>query len=467
MELTEEVARFVVDTKLASVPSEVQAIALDHIADHYGVALAGSREPSTAIVRSLAPTGDARLGVAHAVGTGEILSTPGAALVNGVAAHALDYDDTQLSTSTEGVYGLLTHPTTPVMAAASAVADETGASGADLLLAYLVGTEVACRLADAANPRHYQHGFHSTGTIGAFGAAAAAARLYGLDVDGARTALGITASLAGGVRENFGTMTKPLNAGRAAENGVWAARLARAGFTASPVSLEARRGYLQAAAGGFTPERVQGLLGRPWFLQSPGVSVKPYPSGSLSHPAQDVAIELVRAHDIPPEQVARVVVGTNSNVPNALIYSRPTTGLEAKFSMQFCMTMAVLRRRAGLQEFTDAEVRKPDVLAFLPRCELVVDPELEAMGYQHVRSRVRIELTDGRVLTGEAEWAHGYPTLPLDRDALFAKFRDCAEGTLGPDEARAAFDAIYALPAAPSARDLLAALWPSGRRTMA
>lgn len=467
MALTEEVARFVTSTTLDSVPSHVRAIALDHMADHYGVALAGSREESTAIVRSLAAPAGERLGGAHAVGTGELLGTPSAALVNGVAAHALDFDDTQLSTSPDGVYGLLTHPTTPVLAAASAVADEIGASGADLLLAYVLGVEVACRLADAANPRHYQDGFHSTGTLGAFGAAAAAARLYGLDTDHTRMALGIAASLAAGVRENFGTMSKPLNAGRAAENGVWAARLARAGFTASPVALEARRGYLHAAAGGYTPERIEGRLGQPWFLETPGVSIKPYPSGSLSHPAQDVALAVVREHDVRPDQVARIVVGTNSNVPNALIHSRPHTGLEAKFSMQFCMAMAVLRRRAGLAEFTDAEVHRPDVVAFLPRCELEVDPELEAMGYQHVRSRVRIELTDGRVLSGEAEWAHGYPTMPLDRDGLWDKFLDCATGTLEPGTARAAFDAVYALPTAAHARDILAPLWTASEHATA
>jgi 2-methylcitrate dehydratase PrpD len=459
LDLTEEVAGFVVTTRPEAVGPAVRAIALDHIADHFGVALAGSRERSTAIVRSLAPAADARLGSAHAVGTGETLATAAAALVNGVAAHALDYDDTQLSTSTEGVYGLLTHPSTPVMSAATAVAEETGASGEALLVAYTIGVEVACRLADAAHPRHYQDGFHSTGTIGAFGATAAAARLYGLDVERTRMALGIAASLAAGVRENFGTMTKPLNAGRAAENGVVAARLARAGFTASQVALEARRGYLHAAAGGYEPGRIHDRLGRPWFLESPGVSIKPYPSGSLSHPAQDVAIALVVDNDVRPEDVERIVVGTNSNVPNALIHTRPRTGLEAKFSMQFCMAMAVLRRRAGLREFTDEEVQKPDVQALLPRCELVVDPELEALGYQHVRSRVRIELKDGRVLTGEAEWAHGYPTLPLDRAALFAKFRDCAEGTLDAERARRAFDAVYTLASAARAAEALAPLW--------
>jgi 2-methylcitrate dehydratase PrpD len=459
LSLTEEIARFAAAIRPEDVDAEVRAIALDHIVDHFGVALAGSREPCTAIVRSLAPPASPSLGAAHAVGTGEHLGTEAAALVNGVAAHALDYDDTQLSTSPEGVYGLLTHPTTPVMAAAGAVAEETGASGLDLLIAYVVGVEVACRLADSIHPRHYQDGFHSTGTLGTFGAAVAASRLYGLDEAGMRAALGVAASLAAGVRENFGTMTKPLNAGRAAQNGVAAARLARAGFTASGQALEGRRGFLHAAAGGYNPERIRGRLGRPWFLHTPGVSIKPYPSGSLSHPAQDVALALVQEHDVHPEDVERVVVGTNSNVPNALIYSRPTTGLEAKFSMPFCMTMAVLRRRAGLREFTDEEVRRPDVQAFLPRCTLVVDPELEAMGYQHVRSRVRIELSDGRVLQGEAEWARGYPTNPLDREALLAKFLDCAHGTMEEKEARKVFEAVRDLPSAARAADRLAPLW--------
>ena len=456
--ITRAVAEFALATKWEDIPDDVVAIAIDHILDTYGVMLSGVDEETARIVREVFRGSD---GDALVVGTGARRDAISAALVNGVAGHALDYDDTQLSTSVEGVYGLLTHPSVPVLAAVTSIAEDRGASGADLVTAFVVGVEVACRVADAISPRHYQAGFHSTGTIGAIGAAAGAAYLLGLDETRVRMALGIAASMSSGLRENFGTMTKPLHSGRAGQSGVSAALLAERGFTASEEILEAPRGFFSAAGGGFRAEMVTGKLGKPFFLVDPGVSIKPYPSGSLSHPAQDLILDFVIANDLHPEDVKRIEVGTNSNVLNALIHHRPTTGLQGKFSMEYCMATAVIRRRAGLAEFTDQGVNDPAIQAFIPLVDVIVDPRLEAMGYQHVRSRVRVETVGGDVYEGEAEWAQGYPSKPLTPDQLAGKFRDCGREILGDERAWAAIEGIRKLPLAARAGDVIGLLDPT------
>lgn len=453
--VTSEIAEFVATTGWDQLPREVVERSSDHVLDSFGVMVAGSTERCSEIVRRVtsAPRGPASM-----VGLPEGTSPAAASLANGVAGHALDFDDTQLSTSPQAVYGLLTHPSVPVLAAVAALGEERGATGAEVLVAFVVGVEVACRVADAINPRHYQAGFHSTGTAGTVGATAGACRILGLDQETVARALGIGASLGAGLRENFGTMTKPLHSGRAAQNGVLAALLAEGGFTASTSVLEADRGFFQAAGGGFRQEKISGMLGRPFFFVSPGVSIKPYPSGSLSHPAQDLVLDLVSEHDVAPNDVVELIVGTNSNVPNALIHHRPTTGLEGKFSMEYCMATGVVRRRASIQDFTDEAVRAPEIQAFLPKVTLVVDPELEALGYQHVRTRLQLRTASGRVLERETEWARGYPQNPLSPERLSAKFLDCAGPVLGSARADEALAALAGLAKVDDIRTVLSVL---------
>lgn len=440
MGVTREIAQFVLE--VPSVPEEVRERATVHLVDGVGVMLAGAAAESGRIVREhLREVG----GNPQAAVVGSRLRAPLqlAAWANGVAAHALDYDDTQLTTDPRSVYGLLTHPTAPVLPAALAAAEHVGASGAELLDAYIVGVEVACRTADAVDPRHYQEGFHSTGTLGTFGACAAALRLLGCNLDQALRALGLAASMAAGLRENFGTMTKPFHAGRAAENGLLAVLLARRGWTAATDILESKRGFYRAAAGGFDPSKIEGKLGNPFFFQSPGISIKPYPSGSLSHPAQDVLLELVREHDVRPEEVARIEVGVNSHVPNALIHTRPQTALEAKFSLQFQMAVGVVDRRAGLAQFTNERVRDPQVRALMECVHVYVDPEIEALGYNEMRMKVSIHLRDGRVLSGQANMARGHPRNPLSRQEVSEKFLECAALVMPQERARRLLDALW------------------------
>jgi 2-methylcitrate dehydratase PrpD len=422
--LTEELASFVHKTSYRDIASEVVRLARGFILDGLGVIVAGSTEKGSRIVQEYVR----RMGgVAEATIVGARCAAPAAkaALVNGVSGHAMDYDDTQLSTSRESVYGLLTHPTTPVLAAVLAAGERENISGKEMLLVYILGVEVECRVADAIDPRHYQSGFHSTATIGGLGAAMAIGKILRLKKEPLLRTLGIAASMASGLRENFGTMTKPLHAGRSAENGVTAAELAARGFTSAINIIEARRGFFNAMAGGGDASKIAGRLGNPYFMIEPGISIKPYPSGSLSHPAQDVILDLVRQHDLRPGDIDSVVVGTNSNVPNALIYPMPKTALEGKFSIPFCMAIAILERKAGIAQFTDRKVRDPRVVELMKRVTLVVDPELEALGYDQVRSRVRVALKNGRTVEGRADVARGHPEKPMSWDELADKFRDC------------------------------------------
>jgi 2-methylcitrate dehydratase PrpD len=444
MSVTEYVADFTLGLRYEDIPDRVRELAKKHILDGYGLALSGHAEEGHAIMRRYAQ----RVSCAEEVivlGTPTRSSAEVAALVNGLAMHAMDFDDTQLSTNPESVYGLLTHPTTPVLGATSAIAEWIGASGRELLVAYVAGVEVACRTSDASNPRHYQKGFHSTGTFGAIGAVTGAGKLLGLSRDQLLYALGIAAALACGYRENFGTMSKPLHAGRAAEAGVLAARLASDGFTAAKNILEAKRGMYNASSDGYEPSRIDGKLGSPFFFEDPGVSIKPYPSGSLSHPGQDAVLELVREHDIRPQDVEEAIAGTNSAMPNALIYAMPESALEAKFSFPFLLAIAILRRRVGIPEFRDEVVRSAEVREMMRRCHHVVDEEIDARGFQHMDTRITIRLKDGRVLEKVESYATGHPKKPMSWDQVETKFLECAEHAIDRDRARLAAGMIWDL----------------------
>ena len=426
MGLTQAVARFVTTTKSRDLPHDVVQLARGFILDGVGVALAGSTDECARIVQTQIRHINGRR-ESSILGTSLRAPAPLAALANGVAGHAMDYDDTQLSTSREAVYGLLTHPTTPVLAAVLAIGETEKITGGEFVLAYILGVEVECRIADAIHPRHYQSGFHSTATMGGLGAATAVGKILRFKEEPLLRTFGIAASMASGLRENFGTMTKPLHAGRAAQNGLTAALLARDGFTAAPNILEARRGFFNAMAGGYDESKIVGHLGAPYFMKAPGISIKPYPSGSLSHPAQDLILDLVHQHDLTANNIAHIEVGTNANVPNALIYPMPKTALEGKFSIPFCMAIAVLERKAGIGQFTDRKVRDKKVVDLMKRVTLYVDDELEKLGYDQVRSRVRIKLINGEVIEGRYDVARGHPEKQMSWLELTDKFRDCAD----------------------------------------
>lgn len=430
--LTKQAAEFVVNTN--AVPEEVIETGKKSILDGIGLALSGSVAKSGELVKSYLSTLGIKDGPATVIGMGLKVPVRFAAFANGVGIHADDYDDTQLAVAKDRVYGLLTHPTAPALPAALAVAEALGASGAEAMRAYHLGVELECKIAEAINPRHYQHGFHATATCGTYAAAAAAAKLKGLDVEQTVRALGCAGSQSAGLRENFGTMMKPFHAGRSSESGVVAADFAELGWTTTDKILEAPRGFFQAAGGGFDADAIAGKLGAPWTFAFPGVSIKPHPSGSLTHPGMTELLRLIREHGIKAGDVERVDVGTNQNMPNALIHHRPKNELQAKFSMEFCMAILLLDGRGGLPEFTDEVVEREDVKAMIERVNFHVHPEAEAAGYDKMTTIIDIHLKDGRTISGRADFGKGSPANPMSYDECADKFRGCAEFARWPTD---------------------------------
>ncbi|HXF54304.1 MAG TPA: MmgE/PrpD family protein [Hyphomicrobiaceae bacterium] len=425
--LTRYVAGFIFVTRAADLPVAVLAHGKKSILDGLGLALSGSVAKSGELIRKHLAELGLGPGPATVIGSSLRVAPRFAAFANGVGIHADDYDDTQLAVAKDRVYGLLTHPTAPALPAALAVGEALGASGREVMLAYHLGVEVECKIAEAINPRHYQTGFHSTATCGTFAAAAAAGKLMGQDVETLQRSLSIAGSQSAGLRENFGTMTKPFHAGRAAESGVVAAQFAGLGWTATDRILEAPRGFFSAAGGGYDKGAIEGKLGNPWTFSEPGVSIKPHPSGSLTHPGMTLMLELIRKHDIKADEVQKVRVGTNHNMPNALIHHRPQNELQAKFSMEFCMAILLIERRAGLNEFTDEVVRRADVQQMIEKVDFVVDERAEAAGYHKMTTYIDIALKDGRTISGVADFGKGSPANPMTFEEVAAKFAECAE----------------------------------------
>lgn len=453
--LTRYVAGFIAETKLGDIPSDVIELGKKSLLDGIGLALAGSKLQTADILQTYMNSLRFGTGGASVIGTPGKLPPRFAAFVNGVAIHVEDFDDTQLAVAKDRVYGLLTHPTVPVLPAAFAVAENSQKSGKDLLLAYQLGVEVETKLAEAIAPRHYEDGFHSTGTCGVFGGATACAKLYGFDASKIERAFGIAASQASGLRENFGTMMKPFHAGHAAEIGVFSVELANLGWTAADGILEAPRGFFHAFGGTYDPAAIMDKLGKPWTFVNPGVSIKPFPSGSLTHPGMTEMLRLIRTEHIKAADVKEVEVGTNHNLPNALIHHHPTDALQAKFSMEFCMAILLLDGRAGLPQFTDAVVNRPDVQEMIRRIRFYVDPEAEAAGYDKMTTIIKIHLTDGRVIQGRADFGKGSPANPMSYEEVAEKLYGCAEFAGWPaDKSKRIVELVRNLEAEPDMRRL-------------
>jgi len=408
--ISDEVVNFILSGK--KLQQDVKARALEHIVDGVAVMLAGSR---TECVRKVAGFVKGKGGIpqSSAIGLGFKAYITDAALINGTSGHADDYDDSQLSTAPDRLYGLMTHPTVPVLAAALAVGEEKGSSGSEVLEAFVAGFEVECKLAETIKPAHYWKGFHTTATIGA------------LNEDELKASLGITASLTSGIRANFGTMTKPLHAGMAASNGVTACLLGREGFTANMSALDGRWGFMQITAGGSDPEMMMGKMGNPYAIVDPGATFKMYPCGCLGQPSMDTLLEIVTEEDLHVEDVREIRLKAGPNILEPLRYTAPVDDLQAKFSLQFALASVLLRRRAGLREYSMEWIMDPTLRTTMEKVKTIHDPEIAAMGVEKMRSVVEVELTDGRVIRRMATDARGTPEKPLKPHELEEKFMEC------------------------------------------
>jgi 2-methylcitrate dehydratase PrpD len=455
MSLTSEVVEFLL--RAESPPPEVRAKAVEHIVDGVAVMLAGSRTDCAGKLVGFVGERGGRPS-STVIGFGFKSSPSDAALVNGTSGHADDYDDTQLSTAPDRIYGLMTHPTVPVLAAALAVGEAMGCSGSELLDAFIAGFEVECKLAEAIRPEHYRRGFHSTATMGTFGACAAVGRLMGLEEEELRYSLGIAASLSSGIRANFGTMTKPLHAGMAASNGVVACMLGGRGFTSDLNALDGRWGFMEILGGGANPELMVGRMGNPYALVYPGATVKMYPCGSLGQPSMDALLEIVVEEDLRPEEVREIRLRAGPNILEPLRYPAPVDDLQAKFSLQFGLASILLRRRAGLREYSMEWVTDPALREAMGRVRTVHDEEVARMSVEKMRSVVEVELVDGRVIRRVADTARGAPEKPLKPYELDEKFRECASFTLDEGRAEEVLGLVRGLEGISSVGDLMGLL---------
>jgi 2-methylcitrate dehydratase PrpD len=394
------------------------------ILDTVGVTLAGSLEPCARIALRVS----ASSGPALVFGLAKRLSVTDAALVNGTASHALDFDD--CSNTLGG------HPSAPILPGLFALADAMPVSGRDFIAAYVAGFETETRIAHAVNFHHYDKGWHPTATLGVFGAAASASRLLGLTTAQTATALAIAASFSSGLKANFGTMTKPLHVGHCARNGVMAALLAREGMTASHDAFEHQQGFFNVfnGAGNFDADAVLRDWAEPLDIVMPGIAIKRYPCCGSTHPAIDAMLDVVHAHDLTPENVAHVVSWTH---PRRLAHTnRPTlrSALDAKFSVQYCLARALVDRQVVLSHFDDDAYLDPRVAAAMMRIEATPHPQMSPASIAHFGAEVTVTTTDGRRLAKAVDIAVGRTSEnPLPRAALEAKYRDCAGRALTAD----------------------------------
>lgn len=429
---TQSLANFVADTTINDIPPEVLEKSKEAIIDYTGVALYGSQHEVGERVAAYA-SGTYGPGPAQMFAR-ESISAPGAALANGAFGHAIDFDDTFES--------IVIHPSSPVFAAACAMGEDTDATGSDVLTAYVVGVDTAYRTGHSTYPSHYDNGWHSTGTVGTFGATAAAASILDLSAEEICSAFGIAASCSSSLKKNFGTMTKPLHAGHAGEMGVRAALLAHRGFTSDSAVFEGGLGYGNVMTVGDTydPSAITDDLKTEWAVMD--IGYKPYPSGVITHAAMDALRDIVIDNDIAPGDVESIVVSLDDAASEMLHHEDPQNALEAKFSIEFCLASVLRVRDPGIHEFTDEYVTAPETRAEMEKISRDFEPNLFGGNFANYAARVTIVTTSSEEFTTEEKFAPGHPNNPISQERLEAKFRECVATVISEEEADDILDVI-------------------------
>jgi 2-methylcitrate dehydratase PrpD len=441
MAITRELASFVARARFEALPEGVVDRAKICILDWLGVALAGSLEPPSKIVASIVRDMGGKE-ESTVIGTGIRTTSINAALANGVAGHAVELDDINEDS--------IVHPAAPVAPAALAIAEREDLSGVDLLTAVVVGYEVENRIGRAMNPSHYQY-WHATGTCGTFGAAAAAGKLLGLDEDGMVRAFGIAGTQAAGLVEVFGTMSKPLNPGKAAMNGVIAAILAKGGFTAPDAILEAERGYFRAASKESGLDKVVEGLGKDYQIME--TIFKRHASCGHTHAPLDAVLEIAERYGVRAEDVEEVRVGTYP-IAVELVGGNyaPRTPSEAKFSLPYCVAVALIYGKAGLEEFSVERLADPKIRELSSRVKVHVDPE-----FADVRlgsAKVELIAKGGREYSSRVDVPKGYPKNPMTKAELEAKFESLASLVLAQGRIEDVMKTVGSLERVGSVREL-------------
>ena len=442
--VTDTLAQFVTKTEFAAIPEEALANAKMHLLDTLGVALAGTREPVAGIAldycKRIGPVDESTIW-----GTKSKAAAPTAAFANGLLSHALDYDDWD-------AFIHVGHPTSMLLGAGLSIGESTGASGEELLKAYVLGIEVMCKLA-ANCPNLQDRGFHSTPVWGSLGAAVACASLVKLDTGQLKAALGIAASAAGGIHRQQGSMVKPFHAGNAARNGAEAALLARSGFTADTAILEAPRGFCDTFFGPATCDYEQMIenIGQPFFLESPGLGLKWHPCSAPQFLAADAALHLKHEHQIEYEDVARIEV----RIP-PLRYQRHyaaevKTGLRGKFAINYVVALCMLDGKLELATFTDEKVNQAKVQQALGKVKVICDDSIPEPGPY---CPVSVDLKSGARHSFTARIAKGDPRNPMTETEVIEKFRSNAKLAISENQAEKLGAAVRNLETLPTVKEL-------------
>ena len=412
--ITRTIADWVINSRSSDIPAAVRKEATRSVVNSVAATVGGSADDTISVaIRALKPFSGSP--TASLFGRTDRFDALNAALINGISSHVLDYDDTELRT--------IIHPAGLVASALFALASTHPISGAEFLHAFVLGTEVECRLGNAIYPSHYDLGWHITATCGVFGAAAACGKILGLDSQKMVWALGTASVQAGGLKVVFGSMGKAFQVGRAAQNGLLSAVLAAQGFTSSDVPLEGTDGYFHAASLHHDDSELTKDLGAHYEISTN--TYKPFPCGIVIHPSIDAAIQIHNEQHLKPEQIASVAVRGNPLVLELTGKDSPHTGLEGKFSVYHSVAIALIRGHVGLAEYTDNAVQDPTVVALRQKVKVTVDPAVHSE-----EAFLTIKTTDGRTFEKHVEHAVGSLARPMSDADLEVKYHGLVDTIL-------------------------------------
>jgi 2-methylcitrate dehydratase PrpD len=448
MSETQILAAYLVSARLADIPSDVQHEAKRSILNVLGCAIGGSPHPAVDLaIRALGPFSGER--TAAVIGRAERLDPLHASLMNGISSHVEDYDDT-----TPKNYS---HTSSPVASALFAYASANPVRGRDFVEAFILGFEAASRVGNAVYPSHYDVGWHMTGTIGGFGAAAAVGKLIGLSVQQMVWALGLAATQSAGLREMFGSMGKAFHPGRSAQNGYAAALLANAGFTAGERSIEGPRGFAHVTAASRDLSKITTRLGVDFDLREN--TYKPFPCGIVNHPTIDGAIQIHDEHSLDPASIVAVRLRVAPLVLDLCNQQNITRGLQGKFSVYHGAAVGLVRGKGGLREYTDEAVNDPQIKRVREAATAVGDPQIT-----EDQSHIEVELKDGRRVTKFVEQSLGNVHRPLSDRQLEDKFRDQAVLVLPAADVDALIDMCWRIDSLEDVGELVTAAVPAHAR---
>src|SRR5213083_3345879 len=416
-EVTKKLAHYIVSAQSADLSAPVRKEAARTLLNWVGCTVGGSRHETVGVaVSALAPfSGPAQASI---LGRHERFDIMNAALINGISSHVLDYDDTHTRN--------IVHPAGPVISAILALSEHRPVSGRDFVTALVVGVDVECRIGNSVYPKHYDVGWHITGTAGVFGAAAASGRLLGLSEQQMLWAIGLAATQPVGLQEMFGSMTKSFHPGRAAQNGLTAAILASKGFTSSEQSLEAKYGWVNAVSTAHDYGYITNKLGQAFEISNN--TYKPFACGVVMHPTIDGCIQLRNEHNLTADKIDRVELKVHPLVMQLTSRKSPQTGLEGKFSIYHAASVALIEGGGGIDQFSDRAVHDQTVTSLRDRVSTIVDSML-----REDQVRIVVATKDGHRLEKFVEHAVGSVDHPMSDRDLETKFTGLTEGILSSD----------------------------------